>query len=287
MEAFNREGITYWYDEAEIQWGDSLTQKVNEGLNMSRYVIVVLSAAFLNKKWPERELYAVLNSEAKTGEVKILPLIVGSTQEQQKIKNKYHLINDKYYLTWQNDPENVVLALQKRLGRKRAIRKEKRTTSLTTNVTNIPLPRLKKQFTQRERDMFLRDAFELIYNYFETALAQLQKQYPELETDIEKTSSSSFIATIYKRGDVCNRCRIWRGGPLDSDAIAYREGRRYLDNNNSFNDWLDVTDDGEKICFKLSGLSIWSGNLPKSDLLTPEQAAEYLWLRFIQYLHEV
>jgi len=30
--AFTAAGVSCWYDEAEIQWGDSITQKVNEGL---------------------------------------------------------------------------------------------------------------------------------------------------------------------------------------------------------------------------------------------------------------
>ena len=41
VEAFTQAGISCWYDEAEIQWGDSVTQKVNEGLSSSRYVVVV------------------------------------------------------------------------------------------------------------------------------------------------------------------------------------------------------------------------------------------------------
>lgn len=29
--AFTDAGISCWYNEAEIRWGDSITQKVNEG----------------------------------------------------------------------------------------------------------------------------------------------------------------------------------------------------------------------------------------------------------------
>ena len=59
--ALEQAGISCWYDEAEIRWGDSITQKVNDGLGISRYVIVVLSTAFLEKPWPRRELHAALN----------------------------------------------------------------------------------------------------------------------------------------------------------------------------------------------------------------------------------
>ena len=47
--AFERDGFSVWLDEAEIAWGDSITSKVNEGLKSSRYVVVVLSRAFLAK----------------------------------------------------------------------------------------------------------------------------------------------------------------------------------------------------------------------------------------------
>jgi hypothetical protein len=34
VEVFTAAGVSCWYDEAEIQWGDSITQKVNEGLKL-------------------------------------------------------------------------------------------------------------------------------------------------------------------------------------------------------------------------------------------------------------
>ena len=49
LAALRKHGITHWYDEAEIRWGDSITHKVNEGLSMSRHVIVVFSNAFVSK----------------------------------------------------------------------------------------------------------------------------------------------------------------------------------------------------------------------------------------------
>lgn len=58
--ALKDSGFSFWYDNAEIEWGDSVTEKVNEGLVISRYVLVVLSPNFMKKHWPQRELYSVL-----------------------------------------------------------------------------------------------------------------------------------------------------------------------------------------------------------------------------------
>ena len=32
--AFKRESISYWYDKEEIKWGDSIIEKVNDGLKI-------------------------------------------------------------------------------------------------------------------------------------------------------------------------------------------------------------------------------------------------------------
>jgi TIR domain len=67
VEAFTAAGVSCWYDEAEIHWGDSITQKVNEGLASLRFVVVVFSPTFVRKNWPQRELNAVLNQEVSSG----------------------------------------------------------------------------------------------------------------------------------------------------------------------------------------------------------------------------
>lgn len=115
VEALAKGGITSWLDEAEVLWGDSITAKVNEGIRSSRFVVVVLSPAFLGKNWPERELNAVLNIETSTGQVKVLPILVGTAAERASILQRYPLLNDKACLVWDGTGENVLKALRRRL----------------------------------------------------------------------------------------------------------------------------------------------------------------------------
>lgn len=118
VDALKQAKISYWFDEAEILWGDSITQKVNNGLKISQYVIVVLSTKFLSKNWPQRELFSVLNIEASTQKVKVLPLVVAEIPgEKEKILEQLPLLNDKSYLTWEGDPKIVVEKLLKRLSK--------------------------------------------------------------------------------------------------------------------------------------------------------------------------
>jgi hypothetical protein len=63
VELLKKKGVTVWYDEFELQIGDSLRHSIDNGLKNSRYGIVVLSEAFFKTKWPERELNGLFARE--------------------------------------------------------------------------------------------------------------------------------------------------------------------------------------------------------------------------------
>lgn len=66
-------GLNVWYDEFSLRVGDSLRRSIDNGLRNSRYGIVVLSEAFFNKEWPQRELDGLFAREVN-GEKVILPI---------------------------------------------------------------------------------------------------------------------------------------------------------------------------------------------------------------------
>lgn len=285
VEAFSQVGVSCWYDEAEIKWGDSITQKVNDGLRISRYVIVVLSTAFLAKKWPQRELNAALNIETSSGEIKVLPLLVGTESEKTAIIAELPLLNDKRYLPWDGDLRKIVKAMLSRIGNQHG---QHGTTPVFDTVgtidLKIPLPNIKKKFSQRDRDLFLRNAFTVIKQYFRNALAELDRQYQEVENDFTEVHNFKFLCTIYVRGEVANRCKIWIGGLSSSDSIAYYEGQVSIDSDNSINDMLSVGDNEQVVGFKPSSFGFGRQEYSGKDILTAEQAAEYFWRRLTDRL---
>lgn len=277
-------GISCWYDEAEIRWGDSIVQKVNEGLNTSRYVVVVFSPAFVQKNWPQRELNAVLNQEASTGEVKVLPLLVGSEEEKMQILKQFPLLNDKRYLPWDGDLRSIVNALLSRLRPEDISASGQPKAAAPTLGLRVPLPKIKKQFSQRDKDLFLRNSFVVVKTYFQNALQELSHQYQEVETDFAEVHNFKFLSTIYVRGEVANKCKIWIGGLSSSDSIAYQAGQFAIESENSFNDMLSVADDKQSLGFRPSGIWFGSQQNDREQLLTAESVAEYLWRRFTDNL---
>jgi hypothetical protein len=67
-------GLAVWFDEFELQLGDSLRRKIDSGLARSRFGVVVLSPAFFAKEWPGRELDGLVSREIAGSRQIILPI---------------------------------------------------------------------------------------------------------------------------------------------------------------------------------------------------------------------
>ena len=273
-------GMTCWVDEDEIHWGDSITQKVNEGLRISRFVIAVLSEDFIGKPWPERELLSMLNIESSTGVVKVLPLIVGDNSTRERIISQYPLLDDKLFQVWEGSTAPIVEAARKRLSNLPEEESPVRIPQSEKGIPSveIPMPRLKKHFTQRDKDIFRKDTFIVIKAYFQRALSQLEQHYSEVETDFTEIHALEFTAKIYAQGEIKNQCRVWIGGLSGSDDIAYYEDRSLIASKNSYSEIISIEDNGFELKLKFTMGSIF-GHTTK-DYYAPEEAAEELWRRF-------
>jgi len=67
-------GVSVWFDEAVLRLGDSLRQKIDQGLARCHYGVVILSPNFLSKHWTQRELDGLVARETASGEKAILPI---------------------------------------------------------------------------------------------------------------------------------------------------------------------------------------------------------------------
>ena len=109
-------GVKVWMDKAVLRWGDSLRERIDDGLKHSCYVIVELSKSFLAlRKWTEYELNSAFALET-VNEKRILPLHHGITHEDLKkyspgLSDRLALNSDEQTLT---DQANELLILLER-----------------------------------------------------------------------------------------------------------------------------------------------------------------------------
>jgi hypothetical protein len=69
-------GHAVWIDEAEINIGDSLIEKIRDGLDQVDYVAAILSSASIASSWVTKELDIASNREIKEKRAVVLPLMV-------------------------------------------------------------------------------------------------------------------------------------------------------------------------------------------------------------------
>lgn len=71
-----RHDIKVWKDSSQIGVGDSLIQKIQEGLEGATYLCVILSRNSIQSEWVKREITAGLLREIEERKVRILPIVI-------------------------------------------------------------------------------------------------------------------------------------------------------------------------------------------------------------------
>jgi TIR domain len=68
--------LVTWVDEAEIRPGQSIPGLINQGLETSRFIGLVLTKAYFESEWTEAEWHATLYGDPDNKRTKLIPLLV-------------------------------------------------------------------------------------------------------------------------------------------------------------------------------------------------------------------
>jgi len=112
--SLQRLGLKIWYDRTELRVGDSLRERIDEGLANCRFGIVILSPAFFGKHYPTRELNGLAQREVDGGRV-ILPVWHGVSAKE--VREYSPPLADRVAADWADGPDAVVAALFGTIGR--------------------------------------------------------------------------------------------------------------------------------------------------------------------------
>lgn len=69
------QGIPFWLDEAEIKVGESLIEKIRQGIDQVDFVTVILSPDSVASPWVQREVDVAMNQEILGRRLKVLPIM--------------------------------------------------------------------------------------------------------------------------------------------------------------------------------------------------------------------
>jgi hypothetical protein len=108
-------GLRVWFDEFSLEAGDSLRRSIDNGLQASRYAVVVLSKNFFRKEWPQRELDGLVARDDGKSKV-IIPVWYQVTASEVRAHSL--LLADKLSVEYSGSLDGVLSRLL------RAIRRE-------------------------------------------------------------------------------------------------------------------------------------------------------------------
>lgn len=275
--ALKDNGIKVFYDDFEkaSMWGKDLYEHLADVYsNRARYCVMIISSNYSRKTWTTHERRNAQARAFRENQEYILPLRLDKT-EIPGIPETIGYVD--FYDT--SIPEIVEL-INKKLGK--ITSNELLSGNEQNDFSSIPLPERKKAYTELERDKFLKTSFQFIKEYFQKALSTFQRKYDDIETDFDEVNNFKFVCKIYESGKRTKQCKIWIGGLGSTDSILYSESAIDMNNDSSFNDILSLSNDETQLSFTPSNM--WFGNQEyvQKEVLTKEEAAEYLWKRFTQ-----
>ena len=104
-----RIGVNVWLDKWEIQVGDSITWKIEEGIRENEYLGIVLSPEALTSEWVKSELGAAWSRQMKTKKIDVLPILYRACDIPS-------FLADRKYANFQNDYQTGLEELSAKLG---------------------------------------------------------------------------------------------------------------------------------------------------------------------------
>ena len=88
--SLRREGHFVWIDEAQILVGESLIEKIREGIDRVDYVVAVISLHSIKSKWVQKELDIASIRELDENRVIVLPVLVDDVDMPGFLKGKLY-----------------------------------------------------------------------------------------------------------------------------------------------------------------------------------------------------
>lgn len=83
-------GATVWLDEAELNIGDSLIQRISAAIQEADYVVAILSPRSVKSDWVQKELSLAITKEVKGHRVTVLPVLIEPCDLPEPLRDKLY-----------------------------------------------------------------------------------------------------------------------------------------------------------------------------------------------------
>jgi TIR domain len=281
--------IDVWHDRRLIA-GDRLDWSIETKLDEAEIILLLLSPDFLASDYCYNIEKGRALARHRKGEARLISVILRPCDWMHTDLREY-LVTPKDGKPVTQWPDRDVAFLDVVQSIRTALQEigKTRTTAMpqVSTATSAPAPlprssnlRLKRAFTQADKDTFLLDAFDFVGRFFEGSLEELAKRHLGVEGRFRKIDANTFTAVVYQKGNKVASCTVRLGGAFGR-GIAYSNGDDA--DRNGMNEQLSVEADDQALFLKAMGMQITHGP-GREAKLSFEGAAEYYWALLLDRL---
>lgn len=295
LSMLKREGLIAAWHDRKIPAGDEVDSTIDEKMETADVVLVLVSSDFLASRYCyDVELHrAIQRHEQRTA--RVIPVILRPCDWQNAPFGKLLAAprDGKPVTKWPDRDEaflDVVQQIRAALPAKAAPDPQRQPSSpIRPGTPSRSGPRssnlrLRRAFTDADKDHHLDEAFDYIALFFENSLEELEDRNVGVTGRFKRIDAQSFSAVIYRNGEAVSRCVVRHGASRGfGGGITYSADDR--GHGNSFNEQLTVDADEQSLFLKSMGMRMWAGGRQnQTEHLTFEGAAEYYWEMLIEPL---
>jgi TIR domain len=291
LSSLRRQGLIDSWHDRRITAGEEFGAAIDGHIDTSDVILLLISPDFIASDYCyEREMKRALERQDR-GEAKLVPVILRpcdwhdlpfgkllATPKDGRPITKWPNIDDAFV-----DVVSAIKSALKELGERpkaatpRVPDSRKTTSSEPPRSSNL---RIRKQFTDLDKDRFRHEGFEYIAKFFENSLEELVRRNPGLQQSFRRIDANRFTAAAYRDGEkVCRGSASLGGGTMGSESIEYSmtdEPR-----HGGMNEAVLVRSDEQMIYFEALGMQSYGNSKEK---LTFQGSAELFWEIFIRPL---
>lgn len=289
-----RQGVVDTWHDRRINPGEEFDSAISDALERSNIILLLVSPYFIESNYCyELEMTRALERH-QAGDAVVIPVILRPCDWRPMPFGKLLAVpQDGKPITKFSDPHEGYLQVAQaiRQASEQLSTRQGRVATTDTRIAQSPLfstqpqirssnLRLKRKFSDQERDQFIEDSFEYIARFFDGSMTELQARNPGIDSKFRRIDANHFTATVYREGTKLSECKIWlsSGNFLDGNILF---SHTISSGDNSWNESVSITDDGYTLSLKPMGLQHRRGELSN---LSPEGASEYFWELFIERL---
>ena len=285
--------IEAWYDR-RIVAGDEIDDAIFGKLETADIILLLVSSDFISSPYCySREMVRAMERH-EAGETLVIPVILRHCMWQGAPFGKLMAAprDGKPITAWTDRDEalaDVATQVARAVGKIGAFatpsRAASRTRAAPAQSTEIGAAkprssnlRLKKEFTEKERDDYLRSTFEFVCKFFEGSVEAIGERNSDVTGTFERIDSRRMAAILYRGGKKIAECSVRQEGLTRNNGIAFSHDASGT--HGSFNEMLSVEANEQSMYLKSLGMAWSVGGRDKH--LSQEGAAEFYWELFIK-----